>query len=494
MAIAQNDANKVTDILRRFPGSLAELNIYGQSPLHLAAAKPQILRLLVEAANLSLLSQIDGIGFTALETAMLLSGTQCMNKSNLSRCRQCACTQCVEILLEAGCSARMHTNERLRGPLSLGKILSPVSELARRRYIYHMKELRDYQLRQFPSDQLLSTKRRVGKTDTTPPQKGSEMYNRNNEEVWSWVYNELDDPHHAELFYRHGFRPHLSLFIHLQQRSITYTSWLVEHSADLFPRSPDGPHLIENSPNTGVISVRYVFYILGHRITRLSSAAFERLGLAVRRRNLTDGCRCNCSTIGCNPFIWMMKGMMERGGKYNAERYASHMFDYFSKCDHQLIALTYTAAIRIATFQALGLTHTCCNPPNAAEGDDDVDNINEEQASLLEFHEELVVEFEKEALKFINYEHDGCQSFPDFWMTCWIARVKEVLDKLDGDKLTDEERKGAEDIGVRWCEPVLEKQKRPYNIRSLEYYMHELDLIFPEYNQPWPEDLNQNLS
>ncbi len=32
-------------------------------------------------------------------------------------------------------------------------------------------------------------------------------------------------------------------------------------------------------------------------------------------------------------------------------------------------------------------------------------------------------------------------------------------------------------------------EKPPYECDTLEHYIHELDLICPEYNEPWPEDL-----
>ena len=92
MAVVRNDVNEVTRILSLFPGSLAELDIYGQSPLHLAAAKPRILALLVEAADLSLLNQPDKAGFTVLEAATILSSAHCINDSKPDRCRRRTCT------------------------------------------------------------------------------------------------------------------------------------------------------------------------------------------------------------------------------------------------------------------------------------------------------------------------------------------------------------------------------------------------------------------
>lgn len=508
MAVIRNDVNEVTHILSRFPGSLAELNIHGQSPVHLAAAKPQILTLLVDAADLNLLNRKDKSGTTALETAMILSGKQCVNGSGPNRCRQCACTQCMKILLAAGCNIQM---QRSSGA-NLRTILSSASELARRRYVFHMKELKTPRPRRLQRPLI---KRIIGGTGTTwdagRAKSGfcqspkSDVHVKNDEaEDWSWIYDELDDSHHAGLFYRHGFQLHPSFFIdpslkyfYEEYPSLTYTCWLVEHGADLFLRSSTGPPVIKDSPSTGLFGAHYIFYHLGGRLIPESST-FNKLSVGVVRRKLTDGCQCNCSICGCSPFIWMMKRL---SWSSNPEFWARRMFDYYSKCDVELTALTYATAIRYMTFAALDLTHTCCYAAPLAKRNsewverDDVDIINEEQASLLEVHDQLVTEFEKEAPKFIKIRSDGRQLFPKFWTTCWIARIKEVLEKLDGDELSDAERQGAEEIGVRWCEPppapVKWKHRNPYNRMSLEHWFYELDKTCPEYNEPWPEDLHR---
>ncbi|KAI1370427.1 hypothetical protein F4677DRAFT_438493 [Hypoxylon crocopeplum] len=526
MAVIRNDVNEVTHILRRFPGSLAEVNIYGQSPLHLAATKPRILTLLIEAADLTLLKKTDKLGFTVLETAMRLSSMQCVNGSNFDRCRHCACTQCVGILLEAGCDVRMHELEAFDTPLSLSVILNNASELARRRYVFHMKELRSPRPQRLSLHQCLPIRRIVNGTDTTRDGNRAEpsisrspeeprAYVENDEvEDWSWIYHELTNPHSGELFYRHGFRLHPCFFIHSRgsisrtTMSYDYIRWLVEHGADLFLRSSTGPPATENSSNIGLFGAHYALYPLGfcvrYTIMRQQCVedmvALNKLNAATEHRNLTDGCNCYCSTRGCSPFIWMMKGMMSErwSGEPDPDPdlYVKYMLFYYSGCGPDLTILTYKAAIRYVTFRTLGLTHTCCSPDSIMDDEeewverDDVDIINEEQASLLELHEELVAEFEKEALKFIKHDSNGRSLFPDFWLSYWIVRIKEVLEELDCHELTDAERRGAESIGVRWCEPV-EKEKNPYDSETLEYYLCELDLVCPEYKEPWPDELRR---
>ncbi|KAK6063177.1 hypothetical protein SCUP515_12638 [Seiridium cupressi] len=124
----------------------------------------------------------------------------------------------------------------------------------------------------------------------------------------------------------------------------------------------------------------------------------------------------------------------------------------------------------------------------------DVDIINEEQGPLLQLHEELVAEFGGKALSYLESGPDSSRGFPDFWSSYWIVRIREVLEDLDDCELNDAERRSAEDIGVQWCKSAVESEKPgkdPYDYSSLEYYFYELDLICPEYNEPWPAELRE---
>ena len=507
MAVVRNDVNEVTRILSLFPGSIAELDIYGQSPLHLAAAKPRILALLVEAADLSLLNQPDKAGFTVLEAATILSSAHCINDSKPDRCRRCTCSQCVEILLKAGCNVRTRKVKRVDRSVNLRTILDGASELARRRYVYHMKELRTPRPRRLSFHRCLPTTRKTNATNT------------NDVEDWGWIYDEITNSHLGELFYRHGFRPDPSFFIHLRHypkldnfKEHDYIRWLAEKGADLFLRSWTGPSVVENSPYIGLFGAHYALFYLGFTMTGPTVGpeltSLLELVEAVEHHNLTDNCQCYCSIGGCSPFIWMMKGMVSNGWRLKClwaetpdfRNLIGRIITYYWVCGPELRTLTYRAAIRYVTFEALGIMHTCCNATSLAqekeewvEGDDR-DIINEEQAALLELHEELVEEFENEALMFMEDGPNGGPRFIRFWLSCWIVRIKEVREELAGDAITDAERRGAEDIGVNWHETLQkceEVDENPYGDRTVEFYFQELDLLCPEYKEPWPKDLRR---
>ncbi|KAK8140110.1 hypothetical protein PG984_000176 [Apiospora sp. TS-2023a] len=196
---------------------------------------------------------------------------------------------------------------------------------------------------------------------------------------------------------------------------------------------------------------------------------------------------------------------MEIEGQRDVDHMGSQMKNLYTRCGIKLTLLTYKAAIRYTTFDALDLTHTCCDPGSVMSAlggvlsawernpwleSDETALINQEQTSLLGSHGQLVDELVKAALKFIKIDSEDRSLFPDFWSQCWIPRMHEELEKLSGSSLTDAEIRGAEEIGVRWCEPAEEAvKKNPYGQHSLEHWFYELDLICPEYKKPWPEGL-----
>ncbi|KAK8067734.1 hypothetical protein PG996_006846 [Apiospora saccharicola] len=74
-AILSNNLVKVSHLLDRFPDSLQERNILGQTPLHIAVGKPKCLSLLVNAAagSSNILDAVDNAGHTPLDMAMLIT-------------------------------------------------------------------------------------------------------------------------------------------------------------------------------------------------------------------------------------------------------------------------------------------------------------------------------------------------------------------------------------------------------------------------------------
>lgn len=324
MAVVRGETDEVARILDQFPDSLLEIDIYGQTRLHLAAAKPIVLSLLVEAADDDILDRLDMAGISAIEVAMMRSGDRCINGTSTKRCRGSGCTEFVEILFKAVCDLRTCRFERLNVTgIRLHEILEPASELAKHRYIFELQ------------------KRMVcGMQASREPWSGGFVSSDINsirgsyDEVGQrdWVYDEIHDIHMADLFYRYGFRPDpftlldvlrtLELFEYDMNDSIVaYVGWLVYHGVDLLAQVSTGPR--ENDPDIRLFLAHYAFWAIGECLwstTRTTDgpelgnlATFNEYSTTVMCQTLTDGCQCHCSADGCSPFIWMLKGLRQRG-------------------------------------------------------------------------------------------------------------------------------------------------------------------------------------
>ncbi|KAK7959814.1 uncharacterized protein PG986_004668 [Apiospora aurea] len=517
MAVTSNDTEEVVHILSRHSDSVSEVDIHGNTVLHLAAAKPRILSILLENADLSLLDKANKYGATVLRVAMHYSGRLCINGASSRRCRRCGCTRCVDILLKAGCNIRTGS----RRDHNFTELLRSASELARRRYVVHIKASRISRMRLLSTSfsllkpiQLISGC--IDMKQDYPQLRRSQSCHPANVRVEGdddWIYREIYDTSLADLFYRYGFRPSPSFFCHpwsYSQCGISCFRWLVVHGVDLFIRLPIQPPGVRSDSEIGLYVAHFVGYAFGRNCSgSTSSDLFDVFGATVTREELNDGCECHCSIGRCDPFIWMLKGMMQKWfeGQRNLRSMCSEMKNFYTRCSIKLTSLTYKAAIRYATFEALELTHTCCDPYSVMQTfdvrfaqrnmdpwlkSDDIVIINQEQTSLLELHGKLVGELTEAASSVIKTDSEGRPLFPDFWRQCWMPRMEEELDKLSGSSLTEAEIKGAEEIGVRWCEQAeAPAKKNPYDESSLEHWFYNLDLICPEYKEPWPEELRQ---
>ncbi|RYP90381.1 hypothetical protein DL770_003528 [Monosporascus sp. CRB-9-2] len=101
--------------------------------------------------------------------------------------------------------------------------------------------------------------------------------------------------------------------------------------------------------------------------------------------------------------------------------------------------------------------HTCCNPGPWARNCrpsydfEEIQEIEEEQAALLEILEDLVEEFEEKVINILEQETtETLAALGEFWTGYWCDRMEGVLDDLNGAMISDEDRLAAERIGVRW--------------------------------------------
>ncbi|KAH7141998.1 hypothetical protein EDB81DRAFT_899466 [Dactylonectria macrodidyma] len=553
---------EVEYLVRNHPTTLAERNLFGHTPLHLAADKPSCLRLLVEVADARLLNQTDdaseigGFEMSALETAVSLSGLRCREPTRRHRkCRRCRCAECTVILLKADCALPVSAN--LQG------VFSPASKRCKLRYIRHVKDRRD-RLKQLALENLPATEvDRLGLAskrvlDSLASQVIQLLQDRGvciaealavARNGPSSVYQALRSPWDAELFFRVGFHDTDSWYnVDATELNavpnLPYLHWLARSGAI-------SCQLNSFASSRDVITARFIFWKIGidlmwHspykclNLSRFAPSEFSEwsrglppddrivwiheLHAAALPANTADSCLCKCSLGGCTALTSLLKGVV--GTHYHlvfepehftedsvAEDTDSEEDSIVEDTDRPVDSITgapgrlseliatfaqylmlfggdlevrhHTAALRYLTFTALHIPHTCCDPYYnrawrrcRALFPEDVSEVEDEHAYELALLEELLGEFEREIIAILQNPDWKITDLVAFWKRTWVSRMWDILGRLHGSDLEDDERRGAEKIGVIWDRTQPPKvQDNPYEKRTLDFWKYELEKI-----------------
>ncbi len=138
LAVLSHNLEQVKHLVRNHAATLTERNLFGHTPLQLAADKPACLRLLVDGADagvLNLTDTPDEFGKSTLETAVSLSGMRCREHIGDRMCRRCTCAECAVILLKADCSLPVSA--------TLQYVFRLASKRCKLKYIRHIKDRRE---------------------------------------------------------------------------------------------------------------------------------------------------------------------------------------------------------------------------------------------------------------------------------------------------------------------------------------------------------------
>ncbi|QKD62862.2 uncharacterized protein FOBCDRAFT_193659 [Fusarium oxysporum Fo47] len=228
----------------------------------------------------------------------------------------------------------------------------------------------------------------------------------------------------------------------------------------------------------------------------LSPPAFE---IAFSQANVDD-CHCWCSPWGCSPLVKLLESIYQfedawilRDNNDLSHRLAraTELFvtGLFSGQmgrigEYQWI---YGAIIRYFTFSLLGLRHVCCRIVGEYLDlglEEECWEIQEEDSFLLAYFERLIMEFED------KIHHDMTLDVFFKWMRIgWSPRIQEAKQDLAAQKLTDEELRDAESIGVVWevygPQPMEERcDVAKWGVGDLWDAMDELDQIATDPERP----------
>lgn len=490
-AVAANDVDQVNHILTNHPTMIQERNLLGQTPLHLATANPDCLQLLIRFANDDQLNILDNDGFAPVHYALARSRRDCRARDAEDLCDdQCPCIRSIEILLHADCSVYIFP---IFGSSRAGmKFAEGMRDRRERLRFLAMRYLPPSEIEDLILDgsQVLDSRtkdviKRLQRYGITIP---TALDFEHREILGKSVYHYLDDVNIANYFFDLGFRdvdtpdsegftPLATIdFIHSTPygKPLLYALWLVKHGARLFHRleypSSVPPDRVIRGATSAHFALGHIGQWLEEKYDRaelgddpLDRDAIVRLSTQILPFDERDDCDCRCCLGGCSPFIWMLKEVTAYQNKFETHQY-QFIYWYLENFDFAIGQKHHLDAIRWATFEMLGLQHTCCYTGMyrvQMHDADEIREIEEEQAASLECLENLVGDFQRRVTEIL--ERDDANTLADlkqFWTDYWYNQVERALTKLDGDNLTDEERKRAEDIGVKWIDESNDEEEK----------------------------------
>jgi hypothetical protein len=253
------------------------------------------------------------------------------------------------------------------------------------------------------------------------------------------LYHYIRDPEHARLAFdlgfvdidvadNSGFTPLVS---HLNSHSrylswnvIRLIEWLVKHGANysaLMPYTKGSSNDERESAPAHTIA----HAILDKMCPPLDSYT-GKLVETLCAICIRDECCCGCAdpVIGCTPSLVLIKRAFD-----DCSGNVTAVSKFLERIDLYLDQIRSDELIRLLTFEALGLRHTCCLHYNSAPWDwtervQDFDELREEDSTRLEGLETLVDEF---TYWFQNYP----LSIAMFIRTLWTDRMAEDLEDME---------------------------------------------------------------
>lgn len=159
---------------------------------------------------------------------------------------------------------------------------------------------------------------------------------------------------------------------------------------------------------------------------------------------IRDACKCACSSAGCRAINIIVKerSFSSTDPQKLFQTAIRPISILIAKANDFISQTTFTEIIRTLTFNALGLTHTCCRANRnhwfdelrliPFEDEDDISEIHDEEREDLQLLEDLLLEFEQR-------RRDKPSSFQNFIKIYWLTRMREVLSERNLPEVLSEE-------------------------------------------------------
>ncbi|KAI1391872.1 uncharacterized protein F4822DRAFT_108014 [Hypoxylon trugodes] len=481
-ALLRRNESMLKRILPKLSNSPDSFVSNGISAAHIAVFWPEGLKTLTEAqSNIDMngeCCQHISIHLSPIELALGASQEICNARNTLRQ--DCPCAESVEILLNAGCQLVKSYWAGLNNQF-------PPSKRAIYVLLNHIKLWRE-KLKNIAERELTEEERhQLGihssiVLDNTAPKVIRKLQAKGicpsgefqldphdyrlspqpNKPGLDPIYHQMRLCLSAQVAFDLGFRDVDAFYerktpIMIYTRYLQYGKWLLDHGASAnnlvpwdddpclaqieLPRWTVAHRLMGDYSRLAVNSWRNIddFAECAHVIGQLSEI------------QIGDGCECSCSDRedGCSPFsLFLGSAHTYQKTKQPKVEMICGVFDMLNKDDISSIAFFANAVIRAVTFEALGIRHTCCatmpywmNPRDLMSYGEDFPNVRDEDEPLLEELEELVAEHK-------DRFHSRGQSLPDFLRGYWKERMDQINEEKKARRLTQEERRAVEELGV----------------------------------------------
>lgn len=225
--------------------------------------------------------------------------------------------------------------------------------------------------------------------------------------------------------------------------------WLIEKGADLWKLAPDevstiGHELYSNigrmrplPEDNGQSSRRHVF-----NLTRKLS-----------HRDPRDKCHCACSPGGCTPFVRFLQAVFRKQHFESASRLIEHLFTSMRQTHTSLTKIQMRSAVRYATFEMLGIRHTCCHNDRGPiferhRQNMELEELRQEDSFLVNLLGDLAIEFEVKLEEMVQERYVNKRV--SFWHDYWLPRIQQVLESIHSADIEEPDKLAAEEIGLVW--------------------------------------------
>ncbi|KAF0321106.1 hypothetical protein GQ607_011713, partial [Colletotrichum asianum] len=517
--VLRNKSRLLETLNQQVSVNFSEADAFGFPFMHHLIGWPEGLKIVLNRYGKSILHSHDkGVASFALDCALQWSGAICSGTRD-GRCLEtCPCGESVSILLQtdseclARTLARTIRKEEWNFAMRRSSIKARdmvIDELAGRRQELKALGLRHLKPTEIGCFGLLGNNILDRHTDNVlkalddigiyvhPSLRTNvvDKYSRRPGSIYhlSWISLHVKE-RIPDAFYSRGFTevdvPDSHGLFPLAQieNFLDYREWLVEHGANLATEIIGRP---VGFTTAHMLFTPYTRSWLSSPSLEYTSSLLKSLRIHVSKTPSLDACKCGCSKGGCHPYTVMWRVAL---GKWSVDQITQTLLKQMGdniiglckdlETDWPLLREEVPIHLRVCTFMALPILHTCCcfwEQRRYSDDDsdfewevrvceeDEMEEIQEEDINGLALLENLVTEFES------KIDEMGC-TLATFFETYWIDRMGQVLQEIQDRQFLEEEVQAAERLGIT-LRVEEENWQEEEDKSQLEYWFRRLDDI-----------------